>query len=80
MQLEGRAYNWYMWWKITTKVCSYSWNTFKNDFIKRFQDIAEKYFFAKITKIQQKSDVEEYSYEWEALATRVPKLTDSQRL
>ena len=39
MQLEGNAYNWYMWWKTTTKVCSFSWNNFKNDLLKRFQAI-----------------------------------------
>jgi len=61
MQLEGRAYNWYMSWKIT--MSSYNWHTFKNDFFKRFQNINEKDFFAKITRIQQKGDVEYYTYE-----------------
>jgi len=80
MQLEGNAYNWYMSWKLITNVQSYSWDRFKNDFFKRFQNINEKDFFAKITRIQQKGDVEEFTYEWEALATRVPELTDDQRL
>ena len=40
----------------------------------------EKDFFAKITRLQQKGDVEEYTYEWEALAMRVPELTDDQHL
>lgn len=80
MQLEGRAYNWYIWWKITTNVCSYGWYTFKNDFFKRFQDVVENDYFAKITRLQQKGDVEESTYEWEALETRVPELTDNQRL
>jgi hypothetical protein len=26
-------------------------------------------FFAKLTRIQQKGDVDEYTHEWEALAT-----------
>ena len=78
MQLEGHAYNWHMWWNITTKVCSYSWHTFKNDFFKRFQDVAERDFFAKITRLPQKGDVEEYTYKWEALATQVPELSDNQ--
>ena len=64
MQLEGNAYNWYMWWKTTTQVCSLSWNTFKNDFLNRFQGVTEKYFFAKITRLQQKGSVDEYTCEW----------------
>ena len=39
MQLEGRAYNWYMWWKVTTWTTKLNWNTFKNDFFKRFEDL-----------------------------------------
>ena len=67
-----------MWWKKMTNVCAYSWDTFKNDFFKRFEDVTE--FFAKITRLQQKGDVEEYIYEWEALATQVQELTDGQHL
>jgi hypothetical protein len=43
MYLEGTTYNWYLWWK--GRVRSYNWNSFKNDFFKRFQGISEKYFF-----------------------------------
>ena len=71
MQLEGQAYNWCMCWKKTTNICAYSWNTFNNDFFKQFEDVTED-FFSKITRIKQKGDVEEYTYEWEALAMRVP--------
>ena len=39
MQLEGNAYNWYMWWKTTTQVCSFNWNKFKNDILNRFQGV-----------------------------------------
>ena len=42
--------------------------------------MTEKDFFAKITRLQQKGDMEEYTYEWEALAMRVPELTNVQRL
>ena len=54
MHLEGSAYNWYLWWKNTARICSYNWVSFRNDLIKRFQGIEEKYFFAKITRLQQK--------------------------
>ena len=80
MHLEGSAYNWYLWWKNIARICSYNWVSFRNDLIKRFQGIEEKYFFAKITRLQQKNSVDEYTCEWEALSTRVPKLTDDQRL
>ena len=72
MQLEGWAYRWYMWWKKTTNISAYSWDTLKNDFFKRFEDVIEKDFFTKITRLQQKCGMEEYTYEWEALVTQVP--------
>ena len=34
----------------------------------------------KITRLQQKGSVDEYTCEWKALATQVPKLPDDQRL
>ena len=80
MKLKGQVYNWYMWWKKTTKICAYSWGTFKNEFFKRFEDVTEKDFLTKITRLQQKGDMEEYTYEWEALVTWVPELTDVHHL
>ena len=52
MQLEGRAYNWYMWWKVTTHETMLHWNTFKHKFFKRFEELNEKYFFARIIILQ----------------------------
>ena len=80
MHLEGSTYNWYLWWNNIARICSYNWVSFRNDLIKRFQGIEEKDFFAKITRLQQKNSVDEYTCEWEALSTRVPELTDDQRL
>ena len=51
MQLEGNAYNWYMWWKTTSMVCSFSWNNFKKDLLKSFQGVIERDFFAEITRL-----------------------------
>ena len=59
MQLEDRA----MWWKVTTQTTKHNWNTFKNDFFKRFEDLKEKDFFTKLTRLQQKGDVDEYTNE-----------------
>ena len=79
MHLEGNAYNWYLWWKNTARICSHNWDSFRNDLIKIFQGV-EEFFFSKLTRLQQKNSVDEYTCEWEALSTRVPKLTDDQRL
>jgi hypothetical protein len=80
MQLEGHAYNRYMWWKFATKVSHYSWARFKDGFFKMFQGLTEKYFFAKFTRIKKNGDVDEYSHEGEALATSVPELSEDRLL
>ena len=54
--------------------------SFRNDLIKIFQGVEEKDFFAKITRLQQKNSVNEYTCESEALSTQVPKLSNDQQL
>ena len=54
MHLKFCAYNQYMWWNITTKVCSYNWNTLKTHLFKIFQYLTKKAFFAQIIRLQQK--------------------------
>jgi hypothetical protein len=66
MYLEGNVYNWYLWWKGRTQ--SYNWNSFKN------------VFFSKLTRLQQKGNVDEFTHQWESLATRVFGLSDDQLL
>ncbi len=78
MHLDGIAYNWYMWWKA--EKVSYTWHTFKNDFFKRFQGITEDEFFKKLTHLQQKGSVEEFTSQWEALTTSVFGLSQQQLL
>jgi hypothetical protein len=78
MCLEGDAKNWYLWWIGGTQ--SYNWNSFKNDFFKRFQGITENNFFSKLIKLQQKGSVDEFTHQWEALATRVFGLSSKQLL
>jgi hypothetical protein len=73
MQLEGDAYNWYMWWnKIGYAI---NWNKFKDDFFKRFQGIKEEDCFTKLTKLQLKGHMNNFTREWEILATRLPGLS-----
>ena len=52
----------------------------KNDFFKRFEYLKEKDFFAKLTRVQQKGNIDEYTNEWESLVTRVLELTNTQCL
>jgi hypothetical protein len=68
MQL-GDVNNWYMWWKKTGYPIN--WSKFKNEFFKRFQCIKEEYFFIELTRLQQKGSVDDFTCEWEALATRL---------
>ena len=37
-------------------------------------------FFGKIFRLQQKDDVKEYTYEWEALATWILELKDTKKI
>lgn len=78
MHLEGETYNWYMWWKKENH--SYNCHSFKNNFFKRFQGIMENEFFLKLTILQQKGSVDEFTHPWEALATRVFELSTEQLL
>ena len=64
-----------MWWKKMT--LSISWRKFKDAFFKRFQGIKEENVFSTFIKLGQKGDVDEYTREWETLATRVPGLSES---
>jgi hypothetical protein len=53
---------------------------FQKYFFKRFQGISEKDFFSKLTRLQQKGSIDEFTHQWEALATRVFGLSNDQFL
>ena len=74
MQLEGTAYNWYMWWKKSVR--GTSWDLFNDDFFKRFHGIKDEDFFTELMRLRQKGNVDEYTQEWETLATRVPGISN----
>lgn len=76
MKMEGEPYNWYMWWKKTTRIIS--WRKFKDELFKRFQGVKEEVFFSKVIKLRQKGSVDEYTQEWETLVTRVHGLSESR--
>jgi len=48
---------------------SINWNKFKNALFKRFQGLKEEKLFLGFISRQQKGDVDEYTQEWETLAT-----------
>jgi hypothetical protein len=52
-----------------------SWTKFKNEFFKRFQGIKEEDFFTELMRLQQKGNVDDFTRDWETLATRVPGLS-----
>lgn len=52
MQMEGEAYNWYLWWKKSSH--GISWRKFRDAFFKRFQGIKEEEFFTTLTRLKQK--------------------------
>jgi len=56
-----------MWWKKMT--LAISWKKFKNALYKRFQGVKEEELFSALTRLEQKGSVEEYTREWETLAT-----------
>ena len=45
-----------------------------------FQGITEDEFFSKLTILQQRGSVEEFTHQWESIATRVFGISDKQRL
>jgi hypothetical protein len=55
-------------------------HSFKNDFFKRFQGITENKFFSKLTRLQQKGSVDEFTHQWEALTTQVFGLSTKKLL
>ena len=64
LKLEGilkLAYNLYIWWKEDK--FSYTWKLFKTDFLKRFQGITEDEFLSKLTMLQHKGSVEEFTHQ-----------------
>ena len=52
MHLENHAYNWYMWWKGDN--FTYTWNLFKNDFLKRFQESIKRNFSRRLLGYSKK--------------------------
>lgn len=75
MNMEGLACDWFRWWNIQTTNIFVSWDTFKRDFFKRFQDMEEKDNFAKLIRLQQKGMLEEYTRNTHNPSSRVPELS-----
>jgi hypothetical protein len=78
MYLEGTVYNWYLWWK--GRIQSYDWNSFKNIFFKDFKASRKMIFFSKVTRLQKKGSICEFTNQWEAITMRVFGLSNYQLL
>jgi hypothetical protein len=57
-----------MWWKKTGYAIS--WTKFKDDFLKDSK-VSKKRIFTELMRLQQKGNVDDFTREWETLATRV---------
>jgi hypothetical protein len=49
-------------------------------FLKDSRASRKKYFFSKLTRLQQQASIDEFMHQWEALATRVFGLSNDQLL
>jgi hypothetical protein len=81
LYLEGDAYDWFTWWsKKTSGLSMLTEQMFTKDLLKRFHDDEEDDTFTRFTHLQQTWTINEYTHEWEVLATRFLDLTEDQLL
>jgi hypothetical protein len=67
--LEGEAYDWYLWWSGKCEARSFHWKNFTT-LLKRFHDEEDDDLYNKFMHLKQKGNVNNYTHEWEVLATR----------
>jgi hypothetical protein len=68
--LEGEAYDWYLWWSRKCDACSFQWKNFTTSLLKIFHDEEDDDLYNKFVHLKQKGNVNNYTHEWEVLATR----------
>jgi hypothetical protein len=78
--LEGEAYDWYLWWSRKCDARSFHWQSFTTALLKRFHDEEDDDLYNKFVHLKQKGSVNDYTHEWEVLATRQSGFTDEQLL
>jgi hypothetical protein len=69
-----------LWWYKKCDGFSVNWKMFIKDLLKRFHEEEEDDSYTKLTRLHQTGTVSEYTHEWEIIATRNPKLTETQLL
>jgi hypothetical protein len=78
--LEGEAYDWYLWWSRKCDARSFHWKSFTTSLLKRFHDEEDDDLYNKFVLLKHKGNVNDYTHEWEVLATRQCGFTDEQLL
>ena len=52
-----------------------NWNKFKDELFKTIYGIEEEECFTDLIRLQKKGNLDNFTREWETLATRVPRLS-----
>jgi hypothetical protein len=63
--LEGEAYDWFLWWSKKCDARSFHWQRFTTAIIKRFYDEEDNALYNKFVHLKQKGNVNDYTHEWE---------------
>lgn len=80
LYLESGAYDWFMWWLQKTSGLSVNSKMFTKNLFKRFHNDEEDNIFNKFAHLCQIRTVNEYTHEWQVLATRVFGLIEEHLL
>jgi hypothetical protein len=62
--LEGKAYDWFLWWSRKCNTCSFHWQNFTDKLLKRSHDEEEDDVYTKSAHLKQKGKVNDYTHEW----------------
>jgi hypothetical protein len=76
--LEGEAYDWYLLWSRKCDAHSFHWNNFITTLFKIFYDKEDDDLYNKFIHLKQKGNINNYTHEWEVLATRQCGFTDEK--
>jgi len=78
--LEGEAFDWLLRWSGKCDARSFYWQNFTSALLQRFEDEEEDDLYTKFVHLKQKGNINDYSHEWEVLATRQSGFLDEQLL
>ena len=61
--LEGGAYDWFLWWFGKCDARSFHWKSFTNALLKKFHDEEDDDLYNKYVHLKQKGNVNDYMHE-----------------